>query len=80
MEKQPLLNKQDSTKCPRKSKPVLVIHGGAGNIDRDKIPLEARAQYRERLVTALLAGHEILQNGGEAMDAVVAAVTVMEGT
>jgi hypothetical protein len=77
MEKQPLIRSQGK---PRTSKPVLVIHGGAGVLDKSKIPPPAREQYRERLSAALLAGHKVLQAGGEAMDAVVAAVSIMEGS
>lgn len=76
MEKRPLLQKRNR----EAAKPVLVIHGGAGVLSRDKIPPSARALYRERLSAALLAGHAILNNGGEAIDAAVAAVTVLEGT
>ncbi|KAH0827437.1 nucleophile aminohydrolase [Lanmaoa asiatica] len=58
---------------------VLVIHGGAGDtLDREGSTPEQRAEYRETLTRALKAGHEILKLGGEAMDATVAAVTVME--
>ena len=35
--------------------------------------------YKEALRKALLRGYRVLQAGGEAMDAAVAAVTVMEG-
>ncbi|KAF9245057.1 nucleophile aminohydrolase, partial [Melanogaster broomeanus] len=57
---------------------VLVIHGGAGTMNRDSSTPEQRAQYRTVLGLALTAGHEVLKNGGEAMDAAVAAVMVME--
>ncbi|KIJ67604.1 hypothetical protein HYDPIDRAFT_108464 [Hydnomerulius pinastri MD-312] len=57
---------------------VLVIHGGAGTMNREGSTPEKRAQYRAALGRALKAGHEVLKNGGEAMDAAVAAVTVME--
>ncbi|KAF8135802.1 asparaginase [Boletus edulis] len=57
---------------------VLVIHGGAGTMSRDRSTPEKRAEYRVVLIRALKAGHEILKLGGEAMDATVAAVTVLE--
>ena len=61
------------------SSPVLVIHGGAGTMSRDGSTPEQRDQYIHMLKTSLLKGYAILQQGGEAMDAAVAAVGVMEG-
>lgn len=58
---------------------VLVIHGGAGTMNRQNSTPEKRAKYRATLIRALKAGHEVLHLGGEAMDAAVAAVTVLEG-
>jgi L-asparaginase / beta-aspartyl-peptidase len=58
---------------------VLVIHGGAGTMSRNKSTPEKVSQYKHILSVALRAGYDILSNGGEAMDAAVAAVSVMEG-
>jgi hypothetical protein len=58
---------------------VLVIHGGAGIMDRAKLTPEIQQLYHAALRKSLRAGYEVLSNGGEAMDAVVAAVSVMEG-
>ena len=58
---------------------VLVIHGGAGTMSREGSTPEKRATYRAALSRALKAGYDVLKNGGEAMDAAVAAVSVMEG-
>ncbi|KAG1746098.1 nucleophile aminohydrolase [Suillus lakei] len=58
---------------------VLVIHGGAGTMIREGSTPEQRAMYRAALSRALKAGYEVLKSGGEAMDAAVAAVSVMEG-
>jgi len=58
---------------------VLVIHGGAGTMSREGSTPEQRATYRAGLSKALKAGYEVLKSGGEAMDAAVAAVSVMEG-
>jgi beta-aspartyl-peptidase (threonine type) len=62
------------------SKHVLVIHGGAGTVLREKSSSEQQARYHAGLRAALQAGNAILSSGGEAMDAAVAAVSVMEGT
>ncbi|MBT8135740.1 MAG: isoaspartyl peptidase/L-asparaginase [Gammaproteobacteria bacterium] len=56
----------------------LVIHGGAGTIERKNLTPEAEEQIRAVLTDALHAGHRILAGGGDSVDAVVAAVTVME--
>jgi len=56
----------------------LVIHGGAGAISRDALTPEQDAAYREALATALQAGYEILINGGNSLDAVEAAIRIME--
>ncbi|KZO95814.1 asparaginase [Calocera viscosa TUFC12733] len=58
-------------------KPVLVIHGGAG-IMRNDTPVEEQEKYRTALRGALKAGHAVLSAGGEAIDAVAAAVSFME--
>lgn len=57
-------------------KPVIVIHGGAGNIG-NMSPAEENA-YREKLSEALDAGYTVLENGGTSLEAVVAAVNIME--
>ncbi|KZS98404.1 asparaginase [Sistotremastrum niveocremeum HHB9708] len=74
-EKRPLL---PSNLKKKGTKPVLVIHGGAGTLDRSRLTPELRVKYIAALEQALLAGNEVLTNGGEALDAVVAAVTVLE--
>lgn len=56
----------------------LVIHGGAGTIERSKLTPEKEQLYRAALHASLKAGFEILQGGGSSLDAVEAAVRVME--
>ena len=75
-EKRSLLFKQ---RHPKGAKHVLVIHGGAGTILRSKSSPEQQARYHAGLRAALQTGNAILSTGGEAIDAVVAAVNVMEG-
>ncbi|KAI0829932.1 asparaginase [Trametes gibbosa] len=72
LEKTPLLAARASPKY------TLVIHGGAGTMDKARSTPELRAQYKAALARALLAGHAVLSSGGEAMDAAVAAVSSME--
>ena len=57
---------------------VLVIHGGAGNITPARITPEKQVIYEVKLQEALAAGQKVLANGGAAMDAVIAAVQIME--
>lgn len=56
----------------------LVIHGGAGTILRSELSSELEAQYTAALGAALDAGYAILESGGTSLDAVVAAVRIME--
>jgi beta-aspartyl-peptidase (threonine type) len=56
----------------------MVIHGGAGSIIKSEIPPEIEKQFKEKLREALLAGKEILKNNGTSLDAVEAAVKIME--
>src|SRR5437867_7286736 len=56
----------------------LVIHGGAGTIDRSKMTPEKEREYRAGLERALAAGYDILKNGGSSLDATEAAVRVLE--
>ena len=56
----------------------IVIHGGAGTILREKMTPEREALYREGLNASLRAGYDILADGGASIDAVQAAVKVME--
>ena len=57
---------------------ALVIHGGAGNIYKEHLPDSLEYEYREKMVEALLAGYTILNNGGSSIDAVKAAINIME--
>jgi L-asparaginase / beta-aspartyl-peptidase len=57
---------------------ALVIHGGAGVIERAKMSPAAEASYRAGLAAALDAGYAVLERGGTSLDAVVAAVRTME--
>lgn len=57
--------------------PVLAIHGGAG-IGPGDLDAAALAEARAALEAALRAGHARLQAGAPALDAVTAAITVLE--
>ena len=57
---------------------MFVIHGGAGAIERSKMTPELERQYREKLTEALQAGYRVLSGGGSGLDAVEAAIRIME--
>ncbi|WNO54621.1 isoaspartyl peptidase/L-asparaginase family protein [Stakelama saccharophila] len=57
---------------------TLVIHGGAGIIKRDTITPEQEAEVDAGLNAALDAGQKVLAGGGAALDAVEAAIRVLE--
>jgi len=57
---------------------TLVIHGGAGTIQREKMPKEKEVAYQKALSDAINAGYSILERGGSAIDAVKAAVISLE--
>ncbi|MET0581575.1 MAG: isoaspartyl peptidase/L-asparaginase [Pseudoxanthomonas sp.] len=57
---------------------TLVIHGGAGVIDRDRLSAADEQAIRADLDAALEAGGRILAAGGSALDAVEAAVVALE--
>lgn len=57
---------------------AIAIHGGAGTIRRSAMTPETEAQYRATLTQALQAGHAVLKRGGSALDAVSAAIVIME--
>ena len=58
----------------------MAIHGGAGVIDAIDMSPQMDRAYREGLAQALEAGSRVLAAGGPSIDAVVAAVCVMEDT
>jgi beta-aspartyl-peptidase (threonine type) len=56
----------------------LVIHGGAGTILKANMTPELEKQYLDKLSEALMAGHKILKDGGAGLDAVEAAIRILE--
>ncbi|MBK9149065.1 MAG: isoaspartyl peptidase/L-asparaginase [Flavobacteriales bacterium] len=60
------------------SKIALAVHGGAGTIARELMTPEREKAYHDALELALKRGHAILLDGGDALDAVEAAVRALE--
>ncbi len=57
---------------------TLVLHGGSGGMARDTLTPEKDTAARAGLTKALEAGSSVLAKGGSAMDAVSAAIMVLE--
>ncbi|MDH5227222.1 MAG: isoaspartyl peptidase/L-asparaginase [Gammaproteobacteria bacterium] len=57
---------------------TIAVHGGAGDIPPAELTPEREAAYHAGLERALRAGESILAAGGASLDAVVAAVRVLE--
>ncbi len=57
---------------------AIVLHGGAGVIERSSMSPEAERQYRAGLNEAITAAGAILDKGGTATDAVEAAIEILE--
>ncbi|CAH1183649.1 unnamed protein product [Ceutorhynchus assimilis] len=53
--------------------PIILVHGGAGDIPDSRVQPKIDGNKR-----SVAAGYEILRRGGSALDAVEAAVRVME--
>ncbi|WP_407675038.1 isoaspartyl peptidase/L-asparaginase family protein [Pelagerythrobacter marinus] len=56
----------------------IAIHGGAGTLQRENMTAEEEKAYRAALAAALDAGAKVLAEGGEALDAVEAAIVLLE--
>ncbi len=69
-----------STACAAELPPRfgLVLHGGAGVIERQNMSPGREAEIRHQLNKALTAGYEVLAKGGPALEAVTAAINVLE--
>jgi L-asparaginase / beta-aspartyl-peptidase len=66
------------TKAMAGKKYALVIHGGAGTLSPEQMTSEMDRDLRAGLQRSLDAGRAILKNGGTSLDAVTAAVRVLE--
>ena len=57
---------------------VMVVHGGAGGVDGARLSTEDEVGLRAGLERALRAGHALLLAGGSSVDAVEAAIKILE--
>ena len=58
----------------------IVIHGGAGTILKENMTDSLEQAYKAKLEEAIRTGHEILANGGTALEAVQRTINVMENS
>ncbi|MDX1761635.1 MAG: isoaspartyl peptidase/L-asparaginase [Christiangramia sp.] len=56
----------------------IVLHGGAGTILKENMSDSLEQAYKAKLEEAIRTGHEILANGGTALEAVQRTINVME--
>ncbi|CAG8454771.1 10816_t:CDS:2 [Paraglomus brasilianum] len=78
-----LPHSKQAARKPVNHGPTLLIHGGAGKIVKKRIPCEEipddqKKEYLQAMKEALKVGCDILKRGGRAVDAVEAAIRVME--
>lgn len=57
---------------------VLVIHGGAGTITKEKLSAEKEKAYKAKMEEALRAGYDILNKGGSSLEAIEAVIKILE--
>jgi beta-aspartyl-peptidase (threonine type) len=62
------------------SKIAIAVHGGAGTIARSELTPVREKTYRDALEAAAKQGRDLLKKGASALDAVEAAVRVLEDT
>lgn len=67
-----------ATPALAKPKWALVIHGGAGVIERKDLTPETEAAYRAAMAKAAATGSAVLDKGGSAMDAIEAVIRDLE--
>ncbi|MCJ8294243.1 MAG: isoaspartyl peptidase/L-asparaginase [Colwellia sp.] len=59
---------------------AIAIHGGAGTIKKANFSAEREKAYRAKLAEAVEAGYAVLDKGGESLDAVIAAINILENS
>ena len=57
---------------------AIAIHGGAGTIEKSRFTPEQEKAYRAKLREAVEVGYKVLESGGESLDAVTAAINILE--
>src|SRR5215203_1791351 len=63
---------------PQNPRLGFILHGGAGVIQKGSLTPEKEAEYKRKLEEAVLAGYKTLQDGKSSLDAVEAAIRILE--
>ncbi|GAB1309544.1 isoaspartyl peptidase/L-asparaginase [Urechidicola sp. KH5] len=71
-------NPNSNIETESKNKFAIVIHGGAGGIKREYFTEEQVKAYEIKLEEALDTGYQILDKGGASIEAIQAAIIIME--
>lgn len=74
----PVIQPDTVMAAPMEHKWAIVLHGGAGVIERKSMSPETDAAYRAALKKSTQAAADVLNKGGSSVDAVVAAIRLME--
>ena len=74
----PIAGLAEATIMTQQNPIAIAIHGGAGTIDRSSLSPEDDQRIRGSLEQAVRAGHAVLEAGGKSIDAVTAAILVLE--
>ena len=67
-----------SAQQPQSHRWAIVVHGGAGDIERAKLGPEGDKAYRAALAKVVQAGAAVLDRGGSSLDAVESAIHILE--
>ncbi|OEK09552.1 beta-aspartyl-peptidase [Flavivirga aquatica] len=73
-------NTQNKQKEFKKAEFSIIIHGGAGSINKNNMSKEKEAEYHQKLEEAIRIGYNILKNGGTSLDAVQKTINVLENS
>ena len=57
---------------------AIVVHGGAGVIERKNMPPATETEYRAAMKTAIETGAAVLDKGGSSLDAIQATIQYLE--
>lgn len=72
---------KSNTSPENDAKPIAIaIHGGAGTIKKSRFTPEMEKAYRDKLAEAVETGYSVLHKGGSSLDAVTAAINVLENS
>lgn len=73
-----MVGRMDAQTSAGRHKWAVVVHGGAGVIERSSMTPEAEKEYRAGITEATQAAAAVLDHGGSALDAVEAAIKLLE--